>query len=130
MIAWIAWVKKGAGFNSGATIFRLRVPKGEIFAFLVTERRGKDDNHQDITTPAEGNERNGRVDGRNPKNEHENEVRQSFGIGFSDPSLDQDLTAGRPWICTACSSWAGEGAARGRKPCGSSSSFGSEKTRW
>src|SRR6202162_5793719 len=68
------------------------VPKGEIFAFLGPNGAGKTTTIKILTTLLKATSGAVEVNGRNPTT-HQNEVRQSFGIVFQDPSLDQDLTA-------------------------------------
>jgi ABC-2 type transport system ATP-binding protein len=68
------------------------VPKGEIFAFLGPNGAGETTTIKILTTQLRATSGTVEVDGRNPTT-HENQVRQSFGIVFPDPSLDQDLTA-------------------------------------
>src|ERR1700732_4626414 len=68
------------------------VPQGEMFAFLGPNGAGKTTTIKILTTLLKATSGTVEVDGRNPTT-HENEVRQSFGIVFQDPSLDQDLTA-------------------------------------
>jgi len=96
----------------GVDNIRLRSLRG-IFAFLGPNGAGKTTTIKILTTLLKATSGTVEVNGRNPTT-HENEVRQSFGIVFQDPTLDQDLTPGRTWICTACSITCGEGAARPR----------------
>lgn len=68
------------------------VPKSEIFAFLGPNGAGKTTTIKMLTTlllPTEGEIA---VNGFNPVTEQD-DVRQSFGIVFQDPSLDEELTA-------------------------------------
>jgi ABC-2 type transport system ATP-binding protein len=67
------------------------VPKGEIFAFLGPNGAGKTTTIKMLTTLLRPTSGTVQLDGVDPST-HENEVRQSFGIVFQDPSLDQDLT--------------------------------------
>ena len=84
-------VKKFGDFTAVDNI-SFEVPKGEIFAFLGPNGAGKTTTIKILTTLLKSTSGTVEVDGRNPTT-HENEVRQSFGIVFQDPSLDQDLTA-------------------------------------
>src|ERR1700723_534530 len=84
-------VKKFGDFTAVDNI-SFEVPKGEIFAFLGPNGAGKTTTIKILTTLLKPTSGTVEVDGRNPTT-HENEVRQSFGIVFQDPSLDQDLTA-------------------------------------
>src|SRR5579863_3004380 len=84
-------VKKFGDFTAVDNI-SFEVPKGEIFAFLGPNGAGKTTTIKILTTLLKATSGTVEVDGRNPTT-HENEVRQSFGIVFQDPSLDQDLTA-------------------------------------
>jgi ABC-type oligopeptide transport system ATPase subunit len=83
-------VKKFGDFTAVDNI-SFEVPKGEIFAFLGPNGAGKTTTIKILTTLLKATSGTVEVDGRNPTT-HENEVRQSFGIVFQDPSLDQDLT--------------------------------------
>src|SRR5580704_11400288 len=91
MIRVQALVKKFGDFTAVDNI-SFEVPKGEIFAFLGPNGAGKTTTIKILTTLLKATSGTVEVDGRNPTT-HENEVRQSFGIVFQDPSLDQDLTA-------------------------------------
>ena len=84
-------VKKFGDFTAVDNI-SFEVPTGEIFAFLGPNGAGKTTTIKILTTLLKATSGTVEVDGRNPTT-HENEVRQSFGIVFQDPSLDQDLTA-------------------------------------
>src|SRR5580700_11521283 len=84
-------VKKFGDFAAVDNI-SFEVPKGEMFAFLGPNGAGKTTTIKILTTLLKATSGTVEVDGLNPKT-HENEVRQSFGIVFQDPSLDQDLTA-------------------------------------
>jgi ABC-2 type transport system ATP-binding protein len=84
-------VKKFGDFTAVDNI-SFEVPKGEIFAFLGPNGAGKTTTIKILTTLLKATGGAVEVDGLNPVT-HENEVRQSFGIVFQDPSLDQDLTA-------------------------------------
>lgn len=68
------------------------VPTGQIFAFLGPNGAGKTTTIKTLTTlllPTSGTIR---VNGFDPVTEQDR-VRQSFGIVFQDPSLDEELTA-------------------------------------
>ena len=91
MIRVESLVKKFGDFTAVDNI-SFEVPKGEIFAFLGPNGAGKTTTIKILTTLLKATSGTVEVDGLNPKT-HENEVRQSFGIVFQDPSLDQDLTA-------------------------------------
>jgi len=69
-----------------------KVPKGEIFAFLGPNGAGKTTTIKILTTLLRPTSGSVQLDGLDPT-ERQNEARQSFGIVFQDPSLDQDLTA-------------------------------------
>jgi len=68
------------------------VKKGEIFAFLGPNGAGKTTTIKVLTTLLKPTSGSVELDGLDPV-KHHHEVRQSFGIVFQDPSLDQDLTA-------------------------------------
>lgn len=68
------------------------VAAGEIFAFLGPNGAGKTTTIKMLTTLLHPTSGSIRLDGLDPQT-HQNEVRQSFGIVFQDPSLDGDLTA-------------------------------------
>jgi ABC-2 type transport system ATP-binding protein len=68
------------------------VPKGEIFAFLGPNGAGKTTTIKILTTLLRPTSGSVQLDGLDPT-KRQNEARQSFGIVFQDPSLDQDLTA-------------------------------------
>src|SRR5260370_5124064 len=84
-------VKKFGDFTAVDNI-SFEVPEGKIFAFLGPNGAGKTTTIKILTTLLKATSGTVEVDGRNPTT-HENEVRQSFGIVFQDPSLDGDLTA-------------------------------------
>src|SRR5215470_3529336 len=67
------------------------VPKGEIFAFLGPNGAGKTTTIKILTTLLRPTSGSVQLDGLDPT-KRQNEARQSFGIVFQDPSLDQDLT--------------------------------------
>jgi ABC-2 type transport system ATP-binding protein len=68
------------------------VEKGEIFAFLGPNGAGKSTTIKMLTTLLKPTSGELRLDGRDPVRE-ESLARQSFGIVFQDPSLDDELTA-------------------------------------
>jgi ABC-2 type transport system ATP-binding protein len=67
------------------------VPKGEIFAFLGPNGAGKTTTIKMLTTLLHPTSGAVQLDGLDPSRQ-QHEARQSFGIVFQDPSLDQDLT--------------------------------------
>jgi len=68
------------------------VEKGEIFAFLGPNGAGKSTTIKMLTTLLNPTEGKMTINGFDPQ-EDQNQVRQSFGIVFQDPSLDDELTA-------------------------------------
>ncbi|MFH1408755.1 MAG: ATP-binding cassette domain-containing protein [Nanoarchaeota archaeon] len=68
------------------------VDTGEIFAFLGPNGAGKTTTIKMLTTLLHPTSGFLRVNGHDPLHE-QNTVRQSFGIVFQDPSLDDELTA-------------------------------------
>jgi ABC-2 type transport system ATP-binding protein len=68
------------------------VAEGEIFAFLGPNGAGKTTTIKMLTTLLAPTSGSVELGGLNPI-EHPYEVRQSFGIVFQDPSLDDELTA-------------------------------------
>ena len=68
------------------------VGKGEIFGFLGPNGAGKSTAIKMLTTLLSPTSGSIRIDGHDPVAESD-AVRQSFGIVFQDPSLDDDLTA-------------------------------------
>jgi len=68
------------------------VPQGEIFAFLGPNGAGKSTTIKMLTTLLRPTSGTIRLNGLDP-NKHQKEARQSFGIVFQDPSLDQEQTA-------------------------------------
>lgn len=68
------------------------VDKGEIFAFLGPNGAGKTTTIKMITTLLKPTSGQMMVNGFDPLKD-QNKVRQSFGIVFQDPSLDDELTA-------------------------------------
>jgi ABC-2 type transport system ATP-binding protein len=68
------------------------VPKGIIFAFLGPNGAGKTTTIKMLTTLLRPTSGKISIGGLDPV-KHPHEVRQSFGIVFQDPSLDDELTA-------------------------------------
>jgi ABC-2 type transport system ATP-binding protein len=68
------------------------VKRGEIFAFLGPNGAGKTTTIKMLTTLLAPTSGSILVNGYNPR-EHQSQVRQSLGIVFQDPSLDEELTA-------------------------------------
>ncbi|MGA2583887.1 MAG: ATP-binding cassette domain-containing protein [Tepidisphaeraceae bacterium] len=68
------------------------VPPGRVFAFLGPNGAGKTTTIKMLTTILRPTSGTIRVNGFDPTTQA-NEVRKSFGIGFQDPSLDDNLTA-------------------------------------
>lgn len=68
------------------------VAKGEIFAFLGPNGAGKSTTIKILTTLLHPTAGKIKINGYDPLKE-ENKVRQSFGIVFQDPSIDDELTA-------------------------------------
>lgn len=68
------------------------VKRGEIFAFLGPNGAGKTTTIKMLTTLTKPTNGKIMIDGHDPVDD-ENAVRQSFGIVFQDPSLDDQLTA-------------------------------------
>ena len=68
------------------------VAKGEIFAFLGPNGAGKTTTIKMLTTLLRPTSGSIRMDGIDPMHKQK-EARQSFGIVFQDPSLDQEQTA-------------------------------------
>jgi len=83
--------KKFNGFTAVDDI-SFEVKQGEIFAFLGPNGAGKSTTIKMLTTLLKPTAGSIELDGHNPENES-NKVRQSFGIVFQDPSLDDELTA-------------------------------------
>lgn len=68
------------------------VKRGEIFAFLGPNGAGKSTTIKMLTTLLKPSDGNIFLNSYNPVKE-KNQARQSFGIVFQDPSLDDELTA-------------------------------------
>src|SRR5580700_210308 len=68
------------------------VPEGQIFAFLGPNGAGKTTTIKMLTTILRPTSGSIRLAGADPTADP-NAVRRSFGIGFQDPSLDDNLTA-------------------------------------
>jgi ABC-2 type transport system ATP-binding protein len=68
------------------------VPEGVIFGFLGPNGAGKTTTIKMLTTVLDPTSGSIRVNGHDPTREQK-QVRQSFGIVFQDPSLDDELTA-------------------------------------
>lgn len=68
------------------------VKKGEIFAFLGPNGAGKSTTIKMLTTLLDATDGEIIINGKNPTRD-KHAVRQSFGIVFQDPSLDDDMTA-------------------------------------
>ena len=83
--------KKFGGFTAVENI-SFTVKKGEVFAFLGPNGAGKTTTIKILTTlllPTKGVTA---INSYDPT-KNQNQVRQSFGIVFQDPSLDDELTA-------------------------------------
>jgi ABC-2 type transport system ATP-binding protein len=91
MIEVINLTKKFDNFTAVDNI-SFSVKKGEIFAFLGPNGAGKTTTIRILTTLLRPTSGQIIIDGNNPASE-QNKVRQSFGIVFQDPSLDDELTA-------------------------------------
>ena len=68
------------------------IEKGEIFAFLGPNGSGKSTTIKMLTTILTPTSGDIVIDGANAKN-NKDKIRNSFGIVFQDPSLDDELTA-------------------------------------
>lgn len=84
-------VKKFKDFTAVDDI-TFNVKKGEMFAFLGPNGAGKTTTIKMLTTLASPTSGEIMINGYNPAKQQE-EVRDSFGIVFQDPSLDDELTA-------------------------------------
>jgi ABC-2 type transport system ATP-binding protein len=83
--------KKFNGFTAVDSI-SFSVKKGEIFAFLGPNGAGKTTTIKMLTTLLNPTSGEIRLNGSDPLTEGQ-KVRNSFGIVFQDPSLDDELTA-------------------------------------
>jgi len=83
--------KKFNGFTAVDNI-SFQVKQGEIFAFLGPNGAGKTTTIKMLTTLLRPTSGKIRINGFDPLHQ-QNEVRQSLGIVFQDPSLDDELTA-------------------------------------
>jgi len=68
------------------------IPEGKIFGFLGPNGAGKTTTIRMLTTLLKPTDGTIRINGYDSLKE-KNKVRQSFGIVFQDPSLDEELTA-------------------------------------
>jgi len=84
-------VKKFGQFEAVRDI-TFEVAEGEIFAFLGPNGAGKTTTIKMLTTLLAPTSGSLELAGLDPHT-HQHEVRQSFGIVFQDPSLDDELTA-------------------------------------
>ncbi len=84
-------VKKFGDFTAVDHI-SFHVPQGEIFALLGPNGAGKSTTIKMLTTLLDPTEGSIQLNGADPQKDS-NAVRQSFGIVFQDPSLDDELTA-------------------------------------
>lgn len=82
--------KKFNGFVAVDDI-SFKVKKGEVFAFLGPNGAGKSTTIKMLTTLLRPTKGYISINGHNPLRD-QNKVRQSFGIVFQDPSLDDELT--------------------------------------
>jgi len=83
--------KKFNGFVAVDNI-SLSIEKGEICAFLGPNGAGKTTTIRMLTTLLKPTSGEIKINGYNPQKDQD-KVRQSFGIVFQDPSLDDELTA-------------------------------------
>lgn len=83
--------KKFGNFTAVDSV-NFEVGKGEIFAFIGPNGAGKTTTIKMLTTILSPSSGEMTVNGFNAVKEH-GKVRESFGIIFQDPSLDDDLTA-------------------------------------
>jgi len=82
-------------FKQGITAvdnISFEVPKGSIFAFLGPNGAGKTTTIKMLTTLLHPTSGSLMLNGMDPV-KHPHDVRESFGIVFQDPSLDDELTA-------------------------------------
>src|SRR5581483_10329780 len=84
-------VKKFGDFTAVDHI-SFEVKKGEIFAFLGPNGAGKSTTIKILTTLLHPTSGEIMIDGHDPIKDQD-QVRESFGIVFQDPSLDEELTA-------------------------------------
>jgi len=84
-------VKKYGDFTAVNNV-SFEVKKGEIFAFLGPNGAGKTTTIKMLTTLLHPTSGDIKIDGNDPRH-NQNKVRESFGIVFQDPSLDDELTA-------------------------------------
>lgn len=85
-------VSKKFGSFTAVDSLSFTVKQGEIFAFLGPNGAGKTTTIKMLTTLLHPTAGTLRVNGFDPLHE-QGKVRQSFGIVFQDPSLDDELTA-------------------------------------
>ena len=84
-------IKKFGDFTAVDNI-SFNVAKGEIFAFLGPNGAGKSTTIKMLTTLLDPTSGKIEINDHNPQTD-KHEVRNSFGIVFQDPSLDDELTA-------------------------------------
>lgn len=84
-------IKKFGDFTAVSDI-SFSVNKGEIFAFLGPNGAGKTTTIKMLTTLLKPSKGKISINGFDPVKEQD-KARQSFGIVFQDPSLDEELTA-------------------------------------
>jgi len=84
-------VKKYDGFTAVDNL-SFEVEQGSIFAFLGPNGAGKTTTIKMLTTLTDPTSGSILINGFDPTKQ-EDQVRESFGIVFQDPSLDEDLTA-------------------------------------
>lgn len=85
-------LKKRYGELTAVAGISFHVEEGDIFAFLGPNGAGKTTTIKMLTTLTEPTSGERRINGYDPAT-REDAVRQSFGIVFQDPSLDDELTA-------------------------------------
>ena len=91
MINAYGLTKKFGDFTAVDNI-SFQVAKGEIFAFLGPNGAGKSTTIKMLTTLLSPTSGKVEINGFDPQTNQHN-VRNSFGIVFQDPSLDEELTA-------------------------------------
>lgn len=91
IIAVDALVKRFGDFTA-VDGMSFTVEKGEIFAFLGPNGAGKTTTIKMLTTLLKPTAGSIQLNGHDPMHD-QNAVRQSFGIVFQDPSIDDELTA-------------------------------------